>query len=157
MLAVNVACSSGYESRLLEKGSIMKTLPNQTELLKLIPALEYVTNIHSRDYRHILADGVSIYNVMDRAEFYSALGCTLENSGGNPDEYIWGRYNFIESTMSRQCLQIQIFVFLCSTVASFKKKYASLRKMLIGCCQSEKIDYRDDHCLQCPLHLMAAY
>jgi len=41
---------------------------------KELPALQYVTNIHSKNFRHILADGVPIYDVPNEVELYSALG-----------------------------------------------------------------------------------
>jgi len=135
----------------------MKDLHKNVEILKQIPALEYVTNIRSRDYRHILADGVPIYNVTNRAEFYSTLGCTLENSGGNPDEYIWNRYSGNDSPISKQCLQIQIFIFLCIASGSFQRKYSNLKKKLLGSCLSQTMDNHDDHCLNCPLHPRDAY
>ena len=128
---------------------------NAMRLLTQIPVLEYVTDVRSNDYRRVLSDGVAVFHVTNEAEFNSALGFSLDKNEGNwvaPDEYIWSRYRSKSAPMSVQCLQIQLFMFLCIKSDSFHKKYSRLQKKLIGSCLSDRIDNDDDHCFICALH-----
>ncbi len=126
---------------------------------KELPALQYVTNIHSKNFRHILADGVPIYDVPNEVELYSALGYTkqINAEGVLPEEYVWRMYTADNAKHSKLCLQVKLFSYLYNKSDSFKSKYGNLYREVVGGCLSDKIDNHEDQCIECPLHPLFFY
>lgn len=135
-------------SQLARSGSVERTDFCPIPDFKFLPPR--VTN---NGFGSIAIGGGSFHHINKMGEFYAALGFKDKNGDGLlPEEFIWDRYIREGASKSAWCLKMQIANYLYTHSARFKAQYGCAHDKMIGNCQSEQIDDRDGHCLQCPMH-----
>jgi hypothetical protein len=114
--------------------------------------------VHTKHSGRILLDDKVFHKIEDTAQFYEILGhkpsVRLKDSYFPlfAEEFMWDRYRSDGAKMSKQCLNLQIAVYLDSYSERFKEFFATSYVAMIGNCSLECVGSGDQHCTKCPMH-----
>jgi hypothetical protein len=102
------------------------TPANSSQSLRQLPILHFVLSTRRHpDYGFITIGGRRYFKIENIEDFLSALGYTkaINQTGTDPDSYVWDTFTCSSASKSAGCLQTQIATYLFAHSETFRREF----------------------------------